>query len=424
MAQTTRGWLFVSSFVTLVLVTAAAPAAEIVELRGRTMGTTYHVKGVDVGDPDELQQRIDRRLDEINGLMSTYVEDSEVSRFNRTPAGEWFAVSAETLSVVELGQAIARQSEGAFDMTVAPLVRLWSFGAGVQAGDFVPPAPADVQAALAIVGFDKLEVRSDPAALRKRVDGVQIDLSAIAKGYAVDQVAEVIQARGVTDFMVEIGGEVSAAGVRPDGRPWQIGIEAPDPETRRLETLIPLQDQALASSGDYRNFHEYRGKRYSHTIDPRTGWPVEHDLSAVSVVAANCTTADALATALLVLGREEGSIWAEQHDVDALFLSRTENGIEHVRTAHFPAQRVAAPDESQPQSSFTGLFVMSAVIFGIALLAMSIGVVVNGRRLRGSCGGLAGLKDEHGDTLCDACTNPSPTCQGEPLSDTDDGRVS
>ena len=342
MAQTTRGRLLLNSFVTLVLVTTAAPAAEIIEFRSRTMGTTYLVKVVDVGDPDELQQRIDRRLEEINGLMSTYLEDSEVSQFNRMPAGQWFAISDETLRVVELGQEIARQSEGAFDMTVGPLVRLWSFGAEAHSGDFVPPAPADVQATLTIVGFEKLEVRSDPAALRKRVDGVQIDLSAIAKGYAVDQVAELIQAQGVTDFMVEIGGEVRAAGVRPDGRPWQIGIEAPDPETRRPETLIPLQDQALASSGDYRNFHEYRGKRYSHTIDPRTGWPVEHDLSAVSVVAENCATADALATALLVLGRADGSIWAEQHQVDALLLSRTGTGTEHARTGRFRGRRLAA----------------------------------------------------------------------------------
>ena len=407
-----------SCAILLGLVYAASADERIVQISGPTMGTVYHIKVVGARETTLLQGQVDKRLNEINALMSTYVADSEVSRFNRSPAGHWFPVSRETLDVVDLAKGISQDTGGAFDITVGPLVRLWNFGAQAKPGMFSPPNEDDIQETLKLVGHRKLKTRQDPPALRKSVRGLQIDLSAIAKGYAVDQIAELLLARNNVDFMVEIGGEVRVMGSRPDGNAWRIGVEAPDADARRVQTVLQPRDRALASSGDYRNYHEHYGTRYSHTIDPRTGRPVNHDLAAVSVMSADCTTADALATALLVLGPTEGKAWAEKHQVAALLMSRTDGGIQQVRTSHLDASSVADP-QVDPPSGLAKTLLLSAAVFGIAVLAMSVGVLFGRRRIQGSCGGLAGLQDEHGKTLCEACTNPSPTCQGNPsVSDT------
>jgi thiamine biosynthesis lipoprotein len=277
-------------------------------LTGRTMGTTYSVKVVTgyFGSVPGLQEKIDQRLDQINRSMSPYLKDSEISRFNRfQEVGIEFPISKDFLHVMQQAARIHALSEGAWDGTVNPLVDLWGFGRTGRA-DRRPP-PEEIAALLDDIGFQKIDVR-DSGALVKHQAAVSLDLSSIAKGYGVDQVADEIRRAGFSDFLVEIGGEVYAAGNRPDGRPWRVGINRPKTDARfdQVYKVIALQDQAFATSGDYRNFFVENGVRYSHIIDPRTGCPVRAGVVSVSILADNCTLADGLATAVMVMGVEKG----------------------------------------------------------------------------------------------------------------------
>jgi len=375
---------------------------------GDTMGTTYLIQGEMPGhirSSEEVHARIRQRLDFINHTMSTYLDDSEVSRFNQAAANEWFDVSLQTAKLVETAQQISRDTNGAFDITVGPLVALWNFGPAASPSPDIPNEDV-IRETLERVGHDKLDVRLAPPSLRKRVAGVEIDLSAIAKGYAVDESASILTAFGVASFMVEIGGEIRLSGANAQGLPWSIGIESPNPQSREVELTLTPREAAIASSGDYRNFFEKNGKLYSHTIDPRSGSPVDHGLAAVTVTSKNCAVADAVATALMVLGPTEGFAWAEQHRVGAVFLARTGESVSRRTTSHL---KVVPP---KPTTSFPRLFVAAAIVFGLAVLAMAVGVIFSNRRIRGSCGGLAGLQDANGNAVCDACTDPSPTCDG------------
>ncbi|MFO7708473.1 MAG: FAD:protein FMN transferase [Desulfobacterales bacterium] len=277
-------------------------------IAGRTMGTTYQIKVVtgDLGSVKGLQEKIERRLDEINRSMSPYLPDSEISRFNRfQEAGVEFPVSADFHRVMRAAARVHALSEGAWDGTVNPLVDLWGFG---RAGRGAEPPPAEkIAALLGEVGFEAIEIR-EHGALAKRRASVTLDLSSIAKGYGVDQVAEVVRKSGFTDFLVEIGGETYAAGRRRDGQAWRVGINSPNPEARpdEIHAIVTLRDEALATSGDYRNFFVKEGVRYAHIIDPRTGYPVANRVVSVSIRGRDCTLADGLATAVLVMGAEKG----------------------------------------------------------------------------------------------------------------------
>jgi len=277
-------------------------------LTGRTMGTTYSVKVVTgyFGSIAGLQEKIDRRLEAINHSMSPYLQDSEISRFNRfQQTGEEFRISADFLQVMKTAAQVYELSGGAWDGTVNPLVDLWGFGRAGRRSQV--PAAGKISELLGDVGFDKIEIR-DSGALIKRQASVTLDLSSIAKGFGVDQVAAVVRDAGFTDFLVEIGGEVLAAGVRPDDRPWRVGINRPKPAAGFDEVykVVSLKDQAFATSGDYRQFFVQDGRRYSHIIDPKTGYPVAHRVVSVSILARNCTLADGLATAVMVMGAERG----------------------------------------------------------------------------------------------------------------------
>jgi thiamine biosynthesis lipoprotein len=321
----------------IVLLMAVETRAEPLLLRGATMGTTYHIKlaaspaSVDL---ERLHQDVEKMLAEIDKQMSTYRPDSELSRFNRAPAGEWFAVSAATAQVVAAAQQISEKTDGALDVTVAPLVRLWHFGPPPgdekTKSEFKPPGDDAIQAAHSNVGYEKIEVRTNPPALLKKRDGVDVDLSSIAPGYAIDRLADLLKERGIDDFMVEIGGEVRAAGRRADGNPWRVAVERPLARGRRMQTAVSLRDAAIATAGDYRKFFEHEGRRYSHIIDPATGRPVEHSLSSVTVVADTCMAADGWDTPLLVLGPERGYECAEKHGIAALFIAHGE-GVDAVR---------------------------------------------------------------------------------------------
>jgi FAD:protein FMN transferase len=325
-------------WVTLVC-TAPDARGETLQIRGVAQGTTYHIKIAsppEAFDVERAKADVEKVLAEIDQQMSTYRPDSEISRFNRAPAGEWFEVSRAVRNVVAISREISEKTGGAQDITVGPLVRLWQFGpqdggSKKTAREFKPPTDEQIQDARKRVGYQKLDFRLDRPMLRKQVDGLEVDLSSIAPGYTIDRLADVLRKYGVRNFMVELGGELRAAGKRSDGTPWRVAIERPLINKREMETAVPLVDGAMATAGGSRHFFEYEGKRYSHVIDPATGRPVANALSSVTVVDAYCVYADGWDTPLLVLGPERGMQCAEKNGVAAMFISQGEKGDE-VRT--------------------------------------------------------------------------------------------
>jgi thiamine biosynthesis lipoprotein len=306
---------------------ACAPAPSTpVEFTGESMGTIWSVKlalaelGVD--ERAAVLGAIESQLRAVDEAMSTWRPESELSRFNAHDATEPFPVSDEMVAVLRIASEVSELSGGAFDVTVGPIVAAWGFGATDRIP--APPPPEELEALRVRVGYELVEVR--PHALRKARGDVACDLSAIAKGYAVDRVAEALVALGYRDYLVEVGGEIRARGERLQGGAWRVAIERPDAGARDLFDVLPLRDIALATSGDYRNFYESGGRRYSHTIDPRSARPIEHALASVSVLHRQAVYADALATALNVLGPEAGYSLAEREGVAALFIVRESDG--------------------------------------------------------------------------------------------------
>jgi thiamine biosynthesis lipoprotein len=293
-------------------------------ISGSTMGTTYNVRipGCPEAMCDALEQDIEARLAALNRQLSHYDPKSELAAFNNHREPDWFPVSPDLYNVVAFARALSRQSEGAFDITVGAAVNAWGFGP--EPGERVPP-DAEIRAALASIGYTKLALRNSPPALRKSVPGMTLDLSGVAKGYAVDQLAMLIESRGFDNYLVEIGGEVRASGTRADGWPWRIGLEPPDAEMP-IEYIVTLGSQAIASSGDYRNYFMVDGRRYAHTLDPRTGNPVQHALAGVSIIQPSAMQADAMATLLMVLGPDAGIAFAQANELPALFFIREESG--------------------------------------------------------------------------------------------------
>lgn len=314
-------------------------AHQPITISGTTMGTSYHVKLVPVAgqgiDSVNLKQKIDDRLTEIDAEMSTYKENSDVSRFNRSVSTDWQHVTEETLTVLAAADEISRISHGAFDITVGKLVNLWGFGPTLNLDD-VPPAEK-INKLLAAVGYAKVELRKNPPAIRKRDPNVTIDLSAIAKGYAVDAVARLLLEEHQPNFLVEIGGEIVTHGFKQNNKRWVIGIESPVADQRNVRKRLYLEDVAMATSGDYRNYFERNGVRYSHTIDPVTGYPIKHRLASVTVIEQSCMRADALATAIMVMGPDEGLAFAESHQLAIFMLVKQNNKfIEKHSTAFTP----------------------------------------------------------------------------------------
>ncbi|MGH8576572.1 MAG: FAD:protein FMN transferase [Gammaproteobacteria bacterium] len=330
-AKALRSGLLAAALLALCLAScrnAARPAREWIEIAGPTMGTTYSVSlhaGTHRRSPAVLQRRIERILQRITDSMSTYDPQSELSRFNRSRRTGWTAVSLDTLTVVEEALRISALTDGAFDVTVGPLVNLWGFGPEGRAPAI--PGSAAVEAARATVGFRHLGARRHPPAIRKLRPAMYVDLSAIAPGYAVDRIAGYLDGLGVERYLVEIGGEVRAEGTNPRGEPWRIGIERPVGGERSVQRVAQLSGQALATSGDYRNYLELEGRHYSHIIDPRTGKPVGHGLASVSVIRPSAMEADALATALMVLGPEGGLELAEREELPAYFIVHSVDGF-------------------------------------------------------------------------------------------------
>jgi thiamine biosynthesis lipoprotein len=275
---------------------------------GTTMGTTYQVKVVTAARErlEHVRAETEKRLKAINQSMSTYLSDSEISRFNDLQkAGKAFPISEDFFRVLQKGRQLYQWTGGAWDATIDPLVNLWGFGRKGQGRQI--PDGATIKRLLADVGFRQFELK-DNRTLVKHKGALTLDLGSIAKGYGVDQVAQLLKDSGFQDFLVEIGGEIYAAGVRIDGQKWRVGINRPQPEAApdAVYKVASLQNQALATSGDYRNFFVIDGTRYSHVIDPRTGYPVSNGVISASVIADNCTLADGLATAVMAMGHRQG----------------------------------------------------------------------------------------------------------------------
>jgi thiamine biosynthesis lipoprotein len=305
---------------------ARPPSAET--FRGPTMGTTYSVQVTQLPDGlsrGDLQSAIDAVLDETNRVFSTYDPDSEVSRFNSRQETSPVPVSEQLASLVQVSERIGAATDGAFDITVAPLVRAWGFGSGsvVEGGT---PGPDQLATLRSSVGHDKLQLVDGGRALQKLVPTLQLDFDGIAPGRAVDEIVGRFEALGVGDYLVEIGGEVRARGQSPAGRAWRVAVEVPVAGDRKPYTLVELDGLAVSTSGDYRDFRIVDGHRVSHTIDPRTGAPVTHGLASVCVVHPSAAHADAYATAIMVLGPEEGLATATRLGLAALLIERTADG--------------------------------------------------------------------------------------------------
>lgn len=320
--------LVVCGLLALSLGGCGKPAEPLIQIDGPTMGTYYSVK---IARPpagmtaESIQPEVLGALDAVIAEISTYDPDSELSRLNRNPSTDWISVSANLYRVIAEGQRIAGLTDGAFDVTIGPLVNLWGFGPESRP-DRLPTA-AEIAAAKARVGWRKLQLREEPPAIRKSRGDVYIDLSALGEGCGADRVAALLDARGVGDYMVAVAGTIRAKGRNAAGKPWSIAIEEPLTDERSVHRVIPISDRVVSTSGDYRNFFEKDGKHYSHEIDPRTGAPVERKLGSATVIGDIGMVADGLATALMVSGEVRGPELARSQRLAAYFIVREDDRL-------------------------------------------------------------------------------------------------
>ncbi len=313
----------------LLLITSCQQQPEIVRLGGDTMGTTWSVAVVHDQQQithGDLQRLLEDRLVTINRLLSTYDPQSEISRFNQTTSDSWFPIAAETYLVVRQALQISELSDGAFDISVGPLVNLWGFGTTGRPQQ--RPSQAAINNMLASVGYQHLELKAHPPELKKAIPALQVDLSAIAKGYGVDALGTLLQQQGYQNFLVEIGGEILTSGHRPGNLLWRIAVEKPLEETREVGSILNMTAIAMATSGNYRNFYVEDGQRYVHTIDPVSGQPIRHKLASATVLDPSCARADALATTLMVMGEEQAIAFSERHNIPVYLIIH--NGEETV----------------------------------------------------------------------------------------------
>lgn len=305
-------------------------------LRGRTMGTFYAVSLPSLPSSVGLTRcraEIEAILAGVDRRMSTYRPETELSRFNARRGTSWIAVSPDTAAVVAESITVGRLTRGAFDVTAGPLVELWGFGPS-QARS-APPPEAEIARVRQATGFEALSVRGASPALKKTKPGLGIDLSGVAKGFAVDRMAARLEDLGITDYLVEIGGEFRARGRNGRGRVWTLGVERPVPGRRRIQRVISVPTGGVATSGDYQAWFEAGGRRYSHIIDPRTASPIAHDLGSATVVARTAMRADALATAFMVLGFDAGRRLAEREAIAVLLIRRRDDGFEEWASPRF-----------------------------------------------------------------------------------------
>lgn len=330
----------------VVVLGACTEDPATLEVSGETMGTTYNIVAVDHTaelEADEVRAAAEATLAEVNAKMSNWDPNSEISRFNAARSTQPVDISPELAEVLKVAMEVHEASQGQFDVTLGPLIELWGFGARTPES----PVPSDeaIEAALSVVGQSRvLTLTTDPPTLSKARPETSVYLAAIAKGFGVDRVAATLAGLGLADFMVEIGGDLYATGNNPEGEPWRIGIERPDATNRSVEEIVNLSGLGMATSGDYRNYFEEDGVRYSHIIDADTGRPITHETASVTVLAETAMLADGWATALLALGQERGMDLAEDADLAVFFMVRDESagetGFMTVATPQFEALQV------------------------------------------------------------------------------------
>ena len=328
-------WLALFGLAFLVSCTGQNGAkTQPVLLQGKTMGTTFSVKLFPT--EDELTQLnlfelVDAELERINQLMSTYIPDSELSRLNQSKAGVAFSLSADSVKVLDESLRLNAITDGAFDVTVGPLVNLWGFGPNGRITK--QPTRSEIEAVRGYVGGNMVTLSGSNVV--KSHDKTYIDFSSIAKGYAVDRIAEILEQNGITSYLVEVGGEMRLSGNKPDGKAWTVAVEKPVTDRRDIQFLFSPGDMGMATSGDYRNYFEENGERFSHTIDPRTARPITHKLASVTILHESAMSADALATAINVLGPITGLEFAEKHNIAAYMLIKTDEGFAEVLSTRF-----------------------------------------------------------------------------------------
>lgn len=339
-------WLL--PFLVVLLLGACERGPKLQHLEGLAMGTQWHVTYVDQPDAPSaeiVQRGIADALERVEESMSTYRDSSAISRFNALPIGADVKPDPDFIAVLEAALAVGQQSGGSYDVTVGPLVDLWGFGATGRRQTV--PAAEDISRLLTRIGLDKLSWSESTQTLHKNGE-VQLDFSSLAKGYGVDVVAQWLTSQQLENFLVEVGGELRVQGEKPQATPWRVAIEQPSSVSGGIAATLPLKDIAIATSGDYRNFFEVDGERYSHTLDPRTGYPVRHNLVSVTVLHSSAMLADAWATALSVMGAEEAMRVAKQQGLAVYLIQRQQDTFTAQASPAF-SQYTDAGDISESQ---------------------------------------------------------------------------
>ena len=313
------------------------------DVAGSTMGTSWSARtvlapGAQMAGSGAIGANLQRQLDIVVAQMSHWEPDSDLSRYNSAAAGTWRHFPSAFYKVFSYALQVAEASGGAYDPCAGALVNCWGFGARRRYDEAGFYAPDDSAIAAIMARRDRLRVQVDAAARKVlQPGGVEIDLSSVAKGYAVDQLSHSLEAQGIHHYLVEVGGELRGAGIKPDGQPWWVTLEGVPDAQEQPETAVALHGLAVATSGDYRRHYQHRGARASHTLDPRTGYPIDNDVASVTVLHPECMAADALSTALSALGPEAGMRFAEQHQLPARFLLRGPDGLREVSSTAFKA---------------------------------------------------------------------------------------
>ncbi|MBU2513060.1 FAD:protein FMN transferase [bacterium] len=315
-------------FLIIILGSCTKDKVEPVEIVGSALGTVFSIKLVSIPadvNVSSLQFKIEELLTQIDSFMSVFYPTSEISRFNDTKSTDWFNLSPEVSRVIAESLQISEETGGAFDFTIGNQIELWGFGRSAATGKI--PDESKIQTALQTSGYQKFLISKDRSSIRKNDPGLSINLSASAKGYAVDRVAQLLEENKIFSYLVEIGGEIKTKGKKNGAKPWLVAIERPDVNKRSIQKILKLGNDSMATSGDYRNFFEIENQRFSHTIDPKTGWPVNNEIASVSVIHPSCLKADALATALIVMGFERGFQFAQKHNYRVFWILREQGEL-------------------------------------------------------------------------------------------------
>ncbi|MCL1058292.1 FAD:protein FMN transferase [Shewanella gelidimarina] len=307
-------------------ISGCSKPTEVISLSGNTMGTTYHIKVVrseSLPDVQLLQAEIDMALEKVNDQMSTYRPSSELSQFNQLTRNVQMEVSADTAKVVAEGLRLYKITDGALDITLGPLVNLWGFGPDKRPTTI--PSAEMISEAKSRTGIESLSLSGNK--MSKQNPDLYVDLSSIAKGFGVDKIAALLDKYQPMGYLVEIGGEISLRGTKADGTLWRIAIEQPGDASSGIQQVISPENMAMATSGDYRNYYEEEGKRFSHLIDPRSGYPIDHRLASVTVLHAESMVADGYATAMMVLGTQASLELANREHLAIMLIEKQEDGF-------------------------------------------------------------------------------------------------